>query len=176
MPELIGQILGIVGLIVTVLSYQFKKMNTVMMLQIFSCLCFTVSFILIGSIASAIMNGISIVRSIIFSIEKTKTKFLSYISMQLMYMMGVIIAYFYVTPKWMIIFVALASFISTYAIWTNNPAKFRIIQVLLVSPLWITNNIFVFSIGGILTESFNIVSIAVYFIRQKMIKKDDKLI
>ncbi len=171
MPELIGQILGIVGLIVTVLSYQFKKMNTVMMLQIFSCLCFTISFILIGSIASAIMNGISILRSIIFSIDKIKTKLLTFISMQLMYAMGGVIAYFYASPKWMIIFVILASFISTYAIWTNNPTKFRVIQVLAVSPLWITNNILVFSIGGILTESFNIISIIVYFIREKFQKK-----
>ena len=53
----------------------------------------------------------------------------------------------------------------TVAMWTHNGKTMRIAQLCLVSPMWIVNNIYYFSIGGILCEVFNMVSVIISFVR-----------
>jgi hypothetical protein len=58
-----------------------------------------------------------------------------------------------------------AQLVGTLAMWSRNGKTIRVLQLFCVSPLWLIHNIFVFSIGGILCEVFNLGSIIVSLIR-----------
>ena len=60
------------------------------------------------------------------------------------------------------------------AMWTNDPDKIRIGQLSVTTPCWLVYNVFTWSISGIITESFNLVSICVYYVRQAVRKKKEK--
>ena len=53
----------------------------------------------------------------------------------------------------------------------KNSNVIRATQLAVISPFWLTYNVFTLSVAGILTESFNIVSIGVYYIRMAREKK-----
>ncbi|MBO7407425.1 MAG: YgjV family protein, partial [Clostridia bacterium] len=57
------------------------------------------------------------------------------------------------------------------ALWTRYADLIRFGQLIAVSPCWLAYNVFMFSIAGILLESFNIISIIVYYIRRRINKK-----
>lgn len=61
---------------------------------------------------------------------------------------------------------------SSVGMFTGRPTGMRILQFTVVSPGWLIYNICTFSIGGILCEAFNMLSILVYFIRTKLLKKE----
>ena len=56
-------------------------------------------------------------------------------------------------------FVALVG--STIGYWTNNAQKIRLSNLVCASPAWVIYDIFVGSIGGVLSESIAIISILV---------------
>ena len=58
-----------------------------------------------------------------------------------------------------------AQLIGTFAMWSQNGKTIRVLQLAAVSPLWLIHNVFVFSIGGIICEVFNLGSIIVSIIR-----------
>jgi hypothetical protein len=49
--------------------------------------------------------------------------------------------------------------------WSRDGRVIRRAQLFVISPLWIVNNIFYASIGGVVCELFNIVSVLVSFLR-----------
>ena len=59
----------------------------------------------------------------------------------------------------------IAQIVGTFAMWSQSGKTIRFLQLFCVSPLWLIHNIFVFSIGGVVCEVFNIVSIIVSLIR-----------
>ena len=58
-------------------------------------------------------------------------------------------------------------------LWTRDANVIRLGQLTVVSPCWLLYNVFMFSIAGILLESFNIISIIVYYIRRRISKKKE---
>jgi hypothetical protein len=47
----------------------------------------------------------------------------------------------------------------------QNSNTIRITQLAIISPFWITYNVSTLSLAGFLTESFNLVSIGIYYLR-----------
>lgn len=64
-----------------------------------------------------------------------------------------------------------ANFACIGCMWTKNSNTIRITQLAIISPFWITYNIFTLSVAGIMTECFNLVSIGVYYVRMWRGKK-----
>ena len=58
-----------------------------------------------------------------------------------------------------------AMLVSTHVMWKNDGNVIRKAQFFFVSPMWLINNIIVFSLGGIICESLNMLSIIVSYIR-----------
>ena len=63
------------------------------------------------------------------------------------------------------VIIALAQTVETVVMWGRNGKHIRICQLCFVSPIWLTYNLFEFTLGGILAEIFVIVSAIVSFIR-----------
>ena len=58
-----------------------------------------------------------------------------------------------------------ANFACIGCMWTKNSNTIRITQLAIISPFWITYNVSTLSLAGFLTESFNLVSIGIYYLR-----------
>ena len=170
--EIIGQIVGIFGMIANFLSFQQKKQKGVVAFQFFAALLFAVNFLLIKAYIGAILNLIGVIRAAVFvNREKLNAE----------------------DPAWLIFF-ALA-FLSTYPLvftvfGTKLTVKNIIVELLPVmamiistisfrltrskdirrfglfsSPMWLIYNIFWFSIGAIISEILNLISIIIGIIR-----------
>ena len=58
--------------------------------------------------------------------------------------------------------------VGLFGLWSRDAKKLRLAQFFGTSPAWIVYNIINRSVGGLLCEIFNMLSIAVYFVRVKM--------
>ena len=75
--------------------------------------------------------------------------------------------------NWASIFPILAMVIGTPLLWTRKPTVIRYTGLFLISPGWLIYNITVFSIAGIITETLNIGSILISFLRYKGFKNTE---
>ena len=137
MKDIIAQSFGIVGLVIIVSSFQCKKNKNFFLLQGLGSLFFVVNFLLISAYTGAFFNLTNLVRGLMFSKTDKKVSVVLYISLVVM----------------------------SVLMWLNDGKYIRYFQVAAQSPIWIVYNIFNFTLGGILCESFNMISTIVSFIR-----------
>ena len=71
--------------------------------------------------------------------------------------------------NWFMIFISALPYVTLVAMsvfmWRGNGTHIRVFQVTAMSPAWIVHNIFNFSLGGILCETFNMISTVISIIR-----------
>ena len=178
--EIIAQGVGILGMIANFLSFQQKKQKGVVAFQFFAALLFAVNFLLLKAYIGALLNVIGVIRAIVFvNREKLKAD----------------------RVGWLIFFVV--AFSSTYplvfTVFNKEPTlKNFIIELLPVvamilstisfrltkakdirryglfsSPMWLIYNCFCFSIGAIISEILNLISIIIGIIRFDLNKEQN---
>ena len=64
--KIIAQIVGIVAMAFNILSYQGKKQKTIVTLQLFGSMLFSVNYLLLGATVGGILNIIGTVRAVVF--------------------------------------------------------------------------------------------------------------
>lgn len=161
MTGIIAQVLGILGTIFAFISFQLKENKKFFILQSLSGCMFALNFLLLGAYTGCLLNFINIFRgAVMVGGKKTNKPYWLFITLGL-YTIATIFTY---TNIFSIIALA-AQLVGTLAMWSRNGKTIRILQLFCVSPLWLVHNIFVFSIGGIICEVFNIGSIIVSLIR-----------
>ena len=65
------------------------------------------------------------------------------------------------------ILIIISQLVDSVGMWTNNFRNIRYCQLFAISPVWLVHNIVVFSIGGILTEVFTIISTIIALLRYR---------
>ncbi|MBR5460745.1 MAG: YgjV family protein [Clostridia bacterium] len=164
--EIIAQILSIIGMIGTVFAFQIKKTSHFCIMSIFTCSLFATSYLLLGSPTSAIINLVCAVRGILASNSKTNTR-LSFGIISLV----IIIATAFTFNGILSVLVCFAELVGTYAMWFATEIGIRKFRIFIQSPLWLINNVCVFSIGGIICELFSMASATIFWIRMTRKKK-----
>ncbi len=164
--EIIAQILSIIGMIGTIFAFQIKKTSHFCIMTVFTCSLFAISYLLLGSPTSAIINLVCAVRGILASNSKTK-KNLSFVIVCL----AIIGATAFTFKGILSVLVCVAELVGTYAMWYANEIGIRKFRIFIQSPLWLINNICVFTIGGIICELFSMVSAIIFWIRMTAKKK-----
>jgi len=162
------QLIGYVGTVCALLSYQCKKNKSYFLFQVGCAIAFTVQFMLLNAWVGMLLNIFGILRGVILaSGDKCKHPF--YLALiQLCFFASCLAAPLCFGEKWWIAGVMLvAQTVGTFAMWSRNGKIIRLAQISVISPLWIVHNVYYFSIGGIICESFNICSVIVSFIRFK---------
>ena len=162
--EIIGQILSIIGMALTVVSFQMKTKKQILILQTVGSTFFLASYLLLESWAAVLLNVVFIIRGTIFCFDNKKwanRKVWLYILLALVIIAGSV---GYKTP-WDILPIVGAIF-GTVASSLKNENMLRLIK-LGDSPCWLIYNISVPSIGGIICESINIVSILIGIFRYR---------
>lgn len=175
MTDIIAQGFGIIGLVIIVLSFQCKKNSAFFLMQGFGSLMFVVNFGLIGAWGGALFNLCNLVRGALFS--KNSNKVWKLVAVEIAYAACFAFSVVLDHSPQQIILVALpcaALLANSIFMWIGNPKHIRYCQIAFASPAWIIHNIFNLSIGGLLCESFNMVSSAIYLIRTRTDSDNNK--
>lgn len=163
MDYVIGQILSIIAMTLMVISFQMKSNKLLFVLQIISCIGFATSYLLLGFIDACFLNILALLRCALFLIKKLKGNILVLILLEISFIVCTIFTYQSVFS----ILILIAQMAGTFSMWTNNGKVIRFLNLFITCPFWLINNIHAFSIGGIICESFNIISIIVALFRYR---------
>lgn len=163
-----AQIVGLNGIICSLLSFQQKERKNVMLLQTTASGAFCVQLFMVGAITGGCLDSISFFRSLIFS--QRHKKWAS-------------------SPIWLCIFIAamtavgimtwqdtssilpiIGSLLSTLALWMKKPKHIRIIS-LFVGPCWLIYNLIHGAYTGALNEVLAMASIIIGLIRHDLKEK-----
>ena len=169
MTNIIAQILGILGMLAAMISYQCKKNKNYFIFQGLSGAFFSAQFILIGAWAGLIFNAYNIVRALAYQSKKAKSV-VCVISLEILVVIAAAMSVLVFKEAWWLVsFTLIAQVTGTFAMWTRDGKKIRISQMAVVSPFWLLYDLLipVPSIGGVLCEVFNMASVIISFIRFK---------
>ena len=158
--ENLAQILSIIGMIGTILSLQIKKTSHYCAATCCTCTLFAVSYFLLGSPTSAIINLVCAARGVFAANRHTRKTY-----MFVLVWIAIIASTVFTYTGVLSILVCAAELVGTYAMWFASEIGIRKFRIFFQSPLWLINNIAVFTIGGIITEVFSMVSAVIFWIR-----------
>ena len=166
---MIAQGFGIIGMALAIYSFQCKRNKWFFVFQALSGLMFSLNFLLlpVPALGAALFNLTNIVRGALFS-KSDRVKWKLILNLVL-YTGCTLVGLYFVRGDGLQIFLNLltsaACMAGTVAMWTGNGAFIRKMQFFCCSPFWLVHNCFNFSLGGILCESFNMLSVVISFLR-----------
>ena len=177
-----GQIVGFIAAALMILSFQFKENKKLFIFQVISTALFSLHYMLLafGGNASAFsgmarnIGGLFI--RIVMLLQQKYRWAKSPVTMSVLCTYCAIMAALTYTGDVICLLPTVGNIILIGAMWTNDRDKIRIGQFAVTTPSWLIYNIAATSISGIITETFNLISIGVYYIRQavKRRKKDEE--
>lgn len=173
--EIIGQIFGIFGLLMFVLSFQCKSSKKLVFVQGIGGMMFFINFLLIGAYGAALFNLTILIRGLLYM--KKDGKVWKPLIVELMFTAAYIYSLILVKDDILQIILTTLPYISllimSVLMWKENGKLIRYFQIATLSPSWLIHNIFNFTIGGILAEVFNMASALISILRFKT--KEDTL-
>ena len=169
--DIIIQLIGFLGIIASIIAFQFKKHKTILFFRMLSEFIFAVQYFLLGAYTGMITDLIGCVRNIVFTkqIDKNKKTTVSTAFFSLLFLAFGIV--FWEGPK--SILVIIAKILSTIAYGNKNPAVVRAV-IFITSSSWFIYNYFVFSIAGMLCEAFTLISLIIGIVRLDIMPKMKK--
>lgn len=162
------QIIGYVGMAFALISYQFKKNKTYFFMQTMCAVSFSIQFAILHSWTGMFLNIFSIFRGVIFMMGDKCRKKVYLVIAEALFLISFLLSVFVFKEAWylsLIVFLAQAG--GTLAMWTRNGKTIRIAQISFISPLWLIYDAVNGSVGGVLCEIFNMISVIVSFFRFK---------
>ena len=163
----VGQILGIISAILTLLCYQMKVKKKIMLFQTIATAFTCISFLFLGAISGFALNIVCLVRNGVFSIVDTKKQYSRWLGALFSVIMVVfgVISYQY----WFSLLITVALVGNSIFISLDSPQTLRK-SILFTSSLVLIYNAIVFSIGGMVNEGVSIVSSAIGLWRYRKTK------
>ena len=158
---ILGQILGLCAMALIVISFQCKKPARLCIIQVCACLFFVLHYLFLGlngdaaAYAGMTQNAVGLLFRGVLALSEKKKALLSPLVLAGLCAVSAVVA----------------NFACIGCMWTKNSNTIRVTQLAIISPFWITYNVFTLSVAGILTECFNLVSIGVYYVRMWRGKK-----
>ncbi len=169
LKDIIAQGFGIIGFFIFVLSFQCKDNRKLVFVQGIGGLAFFLNFILIGAYGGALFNLIVLVRGLLYKNKEGKNYKLAVV--ELLFIGAFVFSG--VQADWEIKQVVLtalpcaALLIMSCFMWKENDKGIRYFQIFALSPAWLIHNFFNFTLGGIICEIFNMISVIVSLIRYR---------
>ena len=166
--EIIIQLIGFLGILVSVAAFQCRKHKYILHLRTLSEVIFAVQYLLLGAYTGMAADLLGCLRNQIFTrqIEKGKKTTGSSAFFSLAFAVFGILTW--EGPKSILVIVA--KVLSTVAYGNKNPTVVRAI-VLITSSCWLVYNIYVFSLAGIACEAVTLISLIVGILRMDLLPK-----
>lgn len=159
--DIIAQAFGILGTVSYLISYQIKKNRIFFIFQCFGSLFFVLNFFMLGAYTGCLLNFVNIFRACALVAGKRFRHPIAHIAVQLLYVAVTVLTF----DGWLSLLVLAPQIVMTYIMWQGNGKHIRYTQLLFVSPIWLTHNVIVTSIGGIACEIFTITSTLISIFR-----------
>ena len=160
--EIIGQIIGIIAPILTVISYQLNTKKSVLITLTGATVATCVSYFLLGATSGFVLNLAGLVRNACCFFVKEKTRGSYVVGGIFAVVMCVLGAFSWQGIHSLLIIAGLA--INTVFLALGDPQWLRK-SILLTSTLVLIYNIIEFSLGGMMNEALAIISSVVGIIR-----------
>lgn len=162
---IIGQLLGVVAVILGFLSYQTKGAKQLLVFQTATCAVFCVHYLLLGAIPAFWLNAVGTLRNIVYY----KKEKLGKAEKVLPWVFALVMAILGITSSvgWYSIFIVAGLVINTLCLSFKNAQHIRY-SILVTSPMVLTYDVFVMSIGGIVYETVAIISAIIGIMRHKL--------
>ena len=168
---LIGQILGLLAMALIVISFQCKKPQLLFIVQMASCTMFILHYLFLGlggdaaAYSGMAQNAVGLLFRGILALSEKRKGLLSPLVLSGMGAIAAVVAVMSYPGRLIALLPVVANYACMGCMWTKNSNTIRATQLAIISPFWLTYNVFTGSLAGILTESFNVVSICIYYIR-----------
>lgn len=159
--EIIAQALGLCGTVSYLISFQIKKNRDFLIFQCFGSLFFFFNYLLLGAYTGALLNLINIVRAIALAQGKKWHRPAVLWGLQIAYCAVTVFTF----NGWLSLLTLPPQIVATLTMWSGNGKYIRYGQLFLVSPCWLTHNIVVMSIGGVICEICAITSTLISILR-----------
>lgn len=165
---MIAQGLGILGLILSIISFQQNTQKRIVLFQFLANVSFCIHFYLIGAYTGSVLNGIGIVRSFIYYFKDKRwasSDVWIFVFSFIFVVTGIV--------TWegpLSVLPTIAMVLTSISFGIKNPKIVRLVAFP-SSPLWLIYNIVKGSLGGALTECFAMGSILVAMYRFDRKKK-----
>lgn len=156
-----GQVLSILALGLTVLSFQCRSNRKFFLVQEAAGLFYTISFILLGAWSGAFMNIYGVIRPEVLRREKIASSKWTLAGLLFLLLLCALSAVFLFKEVWYLALISgIAQIAGTICMWSQNGKWIRLGQLFFVSPLWLTYNFMlpIPSIGGVIAEIINVIS------------------
>lgn len=165
MREIFGQVASIIGMILTIASFQMKTRKRIIVFQTVGSSFFLISYFLLGSWTGVYMNVIYLSRNFVFYYRKDKEWAKSKWWLVL-FLAGAILAGILGFRSTIDILPIFGAIFATIAMYMPHENMLRLLN-LLASPCWLVYNINLPSTGGMICEIFNMVSVIIGLIRYR---------
>lgn len=162
------QLIGFVGMFLSVISFQSKSYQKIIWIRVLSEFVFAVQYFLLGAYTGMATNLTSCVTNSIYRERVKRNKSTFYFQIAFAILFAVIGILSWHGP--ISLLVILAKILSTVANGNKNPKAIRILN-LIINPLWLVYDIVVFSLAGVLSDAFTILSLIIAMTRLDIQKK-----
>ena len=177
---ILGQILGLCAMALIVISFQCKKPARLCIIQVCACLFFVLHYLFLGlngdpaAYAGMTQNAVGLLFRGVLALSEKRKSLLSPLVLAGLCAISAVVAILTYPGRLIALLPVVANFACIGCMWTKNSNTIRVTQLAIISPFWITYNVFTLSVAGILTESFNLVSIGIYYFRLYREKRADR--
>lgn len=154
--NIFAQLVGILAIVVSLLVFQLNRRSRMLIVQICSCLLWTIHFMLLGAYTGSAINFLTGVRNAAYyRLGKRRDGRVPLV------FAGLFVAATIITWQGMHSMLPLiAILVGTLAFWQISPRRIRLLS-LIAPPLWISYNLVVGSYAGIVADSLALVSMLV---------------
>lgn len=167
MSSTLIQIIGFIGLLSLVLSFQQKSRKNILILMALGQVIFLLHFILLGAWTAAGMNVVGTIRTLVFRSREEKA-WAAWKGWPVVFIILFIIAGLWARESWLGVLPVIAMVTETTGLWLKNLKRLRIIN-LFPHPFWFAYNYIKGSWAGVVCEIFVFSSIIVAIIRYDII-------
>lgn len=169
--NLAGQLLGLVAMVLTVLSFQFKNARRLFLIQVCSCILFTLHYLCFGlagdstAYAGVAQNLVGLLFRAVLTLSDKHKALLSPLVLSGLCAVSAVVAVLTYSGDPIALLPTVANFACIGCMWTKKTDVIRLTQLAVITPCWLSFNIATLSIAGIMTECFNLASIGIYYLR-----------
>lgn len=163
----IAQGVGFIGMFFVFIAFQNNDKKKILLFQALAGTVFAVHFVLLGAFTGAVMNAVEVLRNSVFYREwKPKHKVLWMLLFIAVFTAAGVASWQNLTS----LLPVMAMNLSTVAFSLSKPKYIRLC-FLPVAAAWLIYNIASFSVAGILTEVFDLMSLSIAFWRFDILNK-----
>lgn len=162
---ILAQIIGVIVLVITVTSIQFKTKEKILICQIIANVLVAVQYFLLNALTGAVVAIINVIRCIIFYYYKKKNKKPSIIFLTIFIIVAIVSGILTCQNVFSIIPI-IATIVFTYGLWQDNVKVTRICTAITAGN-WTIYNIIVKAFAGALQSVAECSSAIIAMLRNK---------